>query len=124
MDKAIQVATKQREKNNIFGLPRRAYATGEAAQSGGKLMNSIRALFHKEKTVAPTMEKRALLKELDLTLHDLHCARAAFEQASDPEIVEACVYEIKSAESRYSYLLRKAKETGLSQNLAQSRSMF
>lgn len=57
--------------------------------------------------------RRAILSEIDATLKDLRAARNCFENASDPEIVEACVYEIKSAEARYSFLLRKAKEAGI-----------
>jgi hypothetical protein len=57
--------------------------------------------------------RRELLHDLEETLAELRYARNCFENAREPEIIEACVYEIKSAEARYSYLLRKAKETGV-----------
>ena len=69
--------------------------------------------FSKPQESPETVSRRALLRELDDTLAALRYARNCFEHASDPEIVEACVYEIKSAEARYSYLLRRAKETGV-----------
>lgn len=59
--------------------------------------------------------RRELLSDLDETLAELRYARNCFENAREPEIIEACVYEIKSAEARYNYLLRKAKESKLSQ---------
>ena len=58
-------------------------------------------------------EKKAILNELDETLMNLRCARHNFEQATSPEIIEACIYEIKSAESRYNFLLAKAKRLGI-----------
>ncbi len=66
-------------------------------------------------------EKKLLLKDLDDTLLSLRCARMNFEQASTPEIIEACIYEIKSAESRYNFLLQKAKHMGLSQSHLDAR---
>ena len=65
----------------------------------------------KRSPLPETISRRALLNEIDETLSELRYARALFESAYEPEIVEACVYKIKSAEARYNYLLRKAKET-------------
>ena len=67
------------------------------------------ALGIKPKEDDPLSEKRALLSEIEKALSDLRIARNCFEDARDPEMIEACVYEIKSAEARYSFLLRKAK---------------
>lgn len=73
---------------------------------------SILKRFEKKKDDPVLLKKRELLRELDETLSDLRYARALFEDANEPELVEACVYKIKSAEARYAYLLRKAKESG------------
>ena len=59
-----------------------------------------------------TLARRELLKDIEDTLSDLRYARSCFQNAKDPDIIEACVYEIKSAETRYSFLLRKAKLLG------------
>ncbi len=59
-----------------------------------------------------TLERRELLEDIEETLSELRYARSCFENARDPEVIEACVYEIKSAETRYSFLLRKAKRLG------------
>ena len=55
------------------------------------------------------MERRVLLSEIEEALADIRHARSCFEEAHDPEMIEACIFEIKSAEARYSFLLRKAK---------------
>ena len=81
----------------------------EAKARESSLRNILRGRKHQ---ITPeVLSKRALLNEIDDTLSELRYARALFESAYEPEIVEACVYKIKSAEARYNYLLRKAKET-------------
>ncbi len=70
--------------------------------------NAIVGLFQK-KTPALSEEKKLLLSDIEQALDDLHYARDCFSAATDPEIIEACIFEIKSAEARYSFLLRKAK---------------
>ena len=40
-------------------------------------------------------------------------ARRMFSEATDPDLIEALIYEMKIAESRYCFLLKKAKEDGL-----------
>lgn len=83
---------------------------------------SVLSVFSKQQEKQDQISHRALLDELDATLKELRYARSCFENASDPEIVDACVYEIKSAEARYSFLLRKAKECGASRTHAEQIS--
>ena len=93
-------------KNPLFF---KSDALNEAKARETSLRNILRG---KKQQVTPEMlSRRTLLKEIDETLSELRYARALFESAYEPEIVEACVYKIKSAEARYNYLLRKAKET-------------
>ncbi len=49
-------------------------------------------------------------RELQETAQALRRAYERFDFASDPELVDASVYEINSLQARYSYLLRAAKE--------------
>ncbi|MBQ9460118.1 MAG: DUF2508 family protein [Oscillospiraceae bacterium] len=50
-----------------------------------------------------------VLDELHTALDD---AYMRFDFATEPELVEACVYEINAAQSRYNYQLRLIRETG------------
>jgi hypothetical protein len=43
-----------------------------------------------------------------------------FGQAIEPEIIEACVYEINALQARYAYYLRLAREMGLDQTYSES----
>ena len=74
-----------------------------------KLREKISSLFTKKQEDTISAEKKQLLAEIEKALGDLRYARSCFSDARDPEMIEACIYEIKSAESRYSFLLRKAK---------------
>lgn len=56
------------------------------------------------------------MQELFDELGDLHAALEdaymRFDLVCEPELVEACVYEINAAQSRYNYMLRVIKEEG------------
>ncbi len=83
-------------------------------------LRRLRTAFTKtraEQEVPMSAEKRALMRELDETLLALRTARQNIEMASSPEIIEAAIYEIKSAESRYGFLLRRAKQLELTSTM-------
>ena len=44
------------------------------------------------------------------TQQDLSHAFAAFDYASDPELTESCIFEIRALQSRMNYLLRQIKD--------------
>ncbi len=50
-----------------------------------------------------------LRRELGETTQALHSAYEKFNYVSEPEMVDACIYEINALKSRYSYLLRCIK---------------
>lgn len=54
-------------------------------------------------------ERRQLMEGLRQTKNLLNCAYAQFNTYSDPDLVEACVYEINALQSRYSYYVRQVK---------------
>ena len=51
-----------------------------------------------------------LQQELYATNQALKEAYDKFNYVSEPELVEACVYEISALKARYNYLLRRIKE--------------
>ena len=55
---------------------------------------------------------RELLGELSELRGALEAAYMRFDAATEPELVDACVYEINAAQSRYNYQLRLIKERG------------
>ena len=68
------------------------------------------------KRISPIRSSRAeapALLELKTSLQEtqnaLSHAYTAFDYASDPELTEACIYEIQSLQARINYLVRQIK---------------
>ena len=55
-------------------------------------------------------ERRQLVEEMRATRARLNQAYAQFNLYSDPDLVDACVYEINALQSRYSYFVRQVKQ--------------
>jgi len=60
------------------------------------------------KTDAPALTE--LKTSLQSTHDALDHAYTAFDYASDPELTEACIFEIRSLQARMNYLVRQIKE--------------
>lgn len=67
-----------------------------------------KALTRQEKTQAQ------LLQDIRQTVLELEAAQHQFCELTDPDLVDAQIYWIKCLESRYAFLIRRAKEIGLS----------
>lgn len=55
-------------------------------------------------------ERRQLMEGMRQTRTQLNHAYAQFNFYSDPDLVDACVYEINALQSRYSYYVRQVKQ--------------
>jgi len=58
---------------------------------------------------AQKAESQRIRDEIDGILRQLGEAYAGFNSATDPELIEAIIYEINALRSRYDYAYRKAK---------------
>ena len=54
-------------------------------------------------------ENQRLMEEYFDTLIQLRHVRSAFQQVTDPELINACVYEMNALQQRYTYLLQRIK---------------
>ncbi len=61
-----------------------------------------------------------ILRQMSLLTEQLRIARLQFNQAIEPEIVDACVFEMNALQARYNYYLRLAREMGLAQAYTES----
>lgn len=43
------------------------------------------------------------LREMHEIRSQLHCAYAAFDSVTDPDMMDACIFEISALKSRYNY---------------------
>lgn len=57
-------------------------------------------------------DRKMILEAIKKTREHLRLARLSFDNVSDPDLVEASIYEINALQARYSYLLKKAREHG------------
>lgn len=64
----------------------------------------------KQRTESHQSANGQLQRELYSTGQALKEAYDKFNYVSEPELVEACIYEISALKSRYDYLLRCIKE--------------
>ena len=55
-------------------------------------------------------ERRQLVEGMRTVRAQLNHAYAQFNLYSDPDLVDACVYEINALQSRYSYFVRQVKQ--------------
>ena len=67
-------------------------------------------------------EDRVLLEELFSTKTELDGIRQKFDYVTEPEMVASCIYEMRSAQERYSYLLGRVRAKEL--RLADRRSFL
>ncbi len=51
-----------------------------------------------------------LKQSLQTAQSDLAQAYSAFDYASDPDLTDSCIYEIRSLQSRMDYLVKQIKE--------------
>jgi len=66
--------------------------------------------FGRKKTARQEEERRQLMEGMKQTRDQLNYAYAQFNIYSDPDLVDACVYEINALQSRYSYYVRQVKQ--------------
>ena len=68
----------------------------------------MKRIFRVRDTGIPALlELKTSLRQTQTALDHAH---AAFDYTSDPELTEACIYEIRSLQARMNYLLRQIKE--------------
>ena len=67
----------------------------------------MKSVFSKK--VLPDPELPALRAELQSAQAELTCAYQQFNLATDPELVESCIYQINAVKARCNYLIRTIK---------------
>ena len=58
-------------------------------------------------------DENYLIYELTQSKNALDAAYSCFENATEPDIIDSCIYQVNSAQIRYKFLLEKAKAANL-----------
>ena len=69
----------------------------------------VTQLLFRRRPAAEEEARQQLLEGMRKTRGLLNCAYAQFNAYTDPDLVDACVYEINALQSRYSYYVRQMK---------------
>jgi len=72
----------------------------------------MRKIHRFRRNMARDNAMQPLFDELDSMRGALESAYARFDASTEPELIDACVFEINAAQARYNYLLRLIKEAG------------
>lgn len=70
-------------------------------------------LRERDRKRADVVQRQALVAEIREVCDLLHYAQHRFDQISDPDLVDACIYEMEALRARYRFLLGQAKKMGL-----------
>lgn len=76
-------------------------------------MSFIKTNKNKPPAKLLSYDEKYLLDELAQSKNALDAAYSCFENATEPDIIDSCIYQVNSAQIRYKFLLEKAKASGL-----------
>jgi hypothetical protein len=70
----------------------------------------------KEKLLRPKVEQDPLIQSIRDVCRRMEALETQFGAISDNDLLEACIYEMEALRAQYRFLLRRAKEMGVSGN--------
>ena len=59
---------------------------------------------------------KQLIAEIESVRQSIDVVAARFDYQSDPDLVEACIYEMQALAARYRYLTREARRQGITKS--------
>lgn len=80
-------------------------------------MFSLLKTRYKKDAHKPNTDKLELIAEYRNVIQKIHQARNAFQNITEPELIESCVHEMNALQAQYSFLLHKLKEENVSAEL-------
>lgn len=79
-------------------------------------MNKFAIIEFISKNIKYTEEEKELIKAIEEARAELYRTRQYFEMVNDPQLVDYAIYMEQAAKSRFVYLLKQAKESGIKLN--------
>jgi hypothetical protein len=70
----------------------------------------------KEKLLRPKAQNEPLIDAIRDVCQRMEALETQFAMISDNDLLEACIYEMEALRAQYRFLLRRAKEMGVSGN--------
>lgn len=66
--------------------------------------------YMKRKVNNDVLQKRKLMNEIKAIQLSMECAYSQFENVTDPDLIDSCIYQINSVQTKYKYLLNALKK--------------
>ena len=70
-------------------------------------------ILMKKKNDFVTYEEKYLVSELLQTRNALAAAYSNFENVTDPDLIDSCIYQVNSVQKRYKFLLERARAANI-----------
>lgn len=80
-----------------------------------KLFGTARSILKGNSSKDDQFAKK-LLSDIREVCRDMELAESRFENESNSDLIDSCIFEQESLKARYSYLIKCAKEHGISCN--------
>lgn len=111
----------ERKKDGMvwMGRPGHILKKKGAHDMEGVIAGFLETAVHFRRTVVENTHDQ-LLAEIEAVKSRLECVSARFDQQSDPDLLEECIYEMQALTARYRYLTREARRKGVTRHLAAS----
>lgn len=65
-------------------------------------------------------EDQKIIKEIKKAQTEIDVAEKFFQAVTEPELIDVAIYELEAKKSKYQYLIRLAKQKGISRDLNES----
>lgn len=62
---------------------------------------------------APTYDEVHLVNEIKLAKNAIDAAYSSFQQATDPDLIDCCIYMMNASQMRYRFLISRARKINL-----------
>jgi hypothetical protein len=66
------------------------------------------------------IDNEKIILEIKRARQDVLTAEAYFQYVNEPELVDMAIYDLEAKKSKYSYLIRMAKERGVKKTIRES----
>jgi hypothetical protein len=76
-------------------------------------MKNLKIDYYDYETEKQMEEKEFIVESIRKVTESLDQAYNNFNLITDPELIDSCIYELKSMQLKYRYLIQQAKELGI-----------
>ena len=77
-------------------------------------------MSRKDRLKNSSVESEKIIKEIKQAQNDIKNAENFFQNVTDIELIDVAIYELEAKKSKYQYLIKIAKEKGITRSIKES----